>query len=129
MSEGVRLDAWLWAARFFKTRQLAKDAIVHHQVKIAGQACKPSRLVREGDALSIERAGEMYEVTILGLSKTRGPASIAQTLYAEDETSRQHRELERARRAAERAGFQPPPKRPDKRARRLLQALGDLDAI
>ena len=126
---GVRLDVWLWAARFFKTRQLSKDAISQHRVKIAGQACKPSRTVRLNDVLVIERAGESWELTVQGLSNTRGPAAIAQTLYSESEDSRLRREAERAQRAAERAGFQPPPKRPDKRARRLIQALGDLDTI
>jgi ribosome-associated heat shock protein Hsp15 len=125
----VRLDLWLWAARFFKTRALAKDAITHHRVKLAGQACKPSRSVRVGDVLTIERAGELWDVRVLGLSDTRGPATVAQTLYGESEASRVRREEERARRAAERAGFQAPTHRPDKRARRLLQALGDLDAL
>lgn len=126
---GVRLDLWLWAARFFKTRQLAKEAIIHHRVKLAGQPCKPSRTVRIGDELVIERAGETFEITVMNLSASRGPAKLAQQLYAESEASRLRREEERARRAAERAGFQPPPKRPDKRARRLLQALGDLDTL
>lgn len=128
MSEGVRIDLWLWAARFFKTRALAKDAIEHNRVKIAGQTCKPSRLVRPGDALTIERAGETFQVSVLGLSDKRGPASLAQALYAESDESRTRREAERALRAAERAGYQPPSQRPDKRARRLIQALGDLDA-
>ncbi len=128
-AEGVRLDLWLWAARFFKTRALAKDAIEHHRVKIAGQHCKPSRTVRVGDVLAIERAGELWEVNVLGLSDTRGPATVAQTLYVEADDSRLRREEARAQRAAERAGFQPPAHRPDKRARRLLQALGDLDAM
>lgn len=126
---GVRIDLWLWAARFFKTRALAKDAIEHSRVKIAGQTCKPSRLVRAGDALTIERSGEIFEINVLALSDKRGPASVAQTLYVESEESRTHREAERALRAAERAGYQPPPQRPDKRARRLIQALGDLDAL
>lgn len=126
---GVRLDLWLWAARFFKTRALAKEAITRSQVKIAGQACKPSRTLREGDGLSIERGGETWDVTVLGLSDRRGPASVAQTLYEESIESRQRREQQRALRAAERAGYQPPAHRPDKRARRLIQALGDLDAM
>lgn len=128
-AEGVRLDLWLWAARFFKTRQLAKEAITHAQVKIAGQVCKPSRSVRVGDVLAVERAGELWEVTVLDLSDSRGPAKVAQTLYSENDEARARREEERARRAAERAGFQPPPGRPDKRARRLIQALGDLDSL
>ncbi|MEJ5207322.1 RNA-binding S4 domain-containing protein [Denitratimonas sp. CY0512] len=126
---GVRLDLWLWAARFFKTRALAKEAITRSQVKIAGQTCKPSRTVREGDGLSIERAGETWDVTVLGLSDRRGPASVAQTLYEESVESRERREQQRALRAAERAGYQPPAHKPDKRARRLIQALGDLDSM
>ncbi len=125
----VRLDVWLWAARFFKTRALAKDAIEHSRVKIAGQPCKPSRSVRIGDALQIERGSERFEVLVRELSDTRGPAQAAQALYEESAESRQHREHERALRAAERAGFRPPKTRPDKRARRLIQALGDLDAM
>lgn len=125
----VRIDVWLWAARFFKTRALAKDAIEHSRVKIAGQTCKPSRNVRVGDALLIERAGETFEIAVLALSHTRGPASTAQALYAESDESRTRRQTQRALRAAERAGYQPPPQRPDKRARRLIQALGDLDAL
>ncbi|MCX7562923.1 RNA-binding S4 domain-containing protein [Xanthomonadaceae bacterium XH05] len=128
-ASGMRLDLWLWAARFFKTRSLAKDAIEYSRVKIQGQACKPSRTVRVGDALSIERGGEIHEVVVLGLSDMRGPASVARTLYDESDASRARREAARALRAAERAGYQPPPQRPDKRARRLIQALGDLDAM
>ena len=127
MSEGVRIDLWLWAARFFKTRALAKEAVTLSRVKVAGQPCKPSRAVRVGDALVIERGGETWEVNVLGLSDVRGPASVAQQLYGEADESRARREATRALRAAERAGYQPPAHRPDKRARRLLQALGDID--
>ena len=125
----VRLDLWLWAARFFRTRALAKDAIEHSRVKIAGHPCKPSRAVRMGEELAIERSGELFEISVLGLSDTRGPASVAQALYVESDASRARREHARAQRAAERAGYQPPAHRPDKRARRLIQALGDLDMV
>lgn len=128
MSEGVRIDLWLWAARFFKTRALAKEAVTLSRVKVAGQPCKPSRAVRVGDALVIERGGETWEVNVLGLSDVRGPASVAQQLYGEADESRARREAACALRAAERAGYQPPAHRPDKRDRRLIQALGDLDA-
>lgn len=128
MSEGVRIDLWLWAARFFKTRALAREAVVLSRVRIAGQSCKPSRTVRLGDRIEIERAGETWQIEVSGLSDTRGPATVAQQLYREDEASRLRREAERALRAAERAGYQPPAHRPDKRARRLIQALGDIDA-
>lgn len=127
-SIGMRLDLWLWAARFFKTRTLAKQAIETGKVELNDQRAKPSRLVVAGDALMIERAGECFEVEVLALSSQRGPARVAQTLYRESEVSRAAREQVRAQRAAERVGYQPPETKPDKRARRLIRALGDLDA-
>ena len=126
--EEVRLDLWLWAARFFKTRSLAKQAVAGGKVEVDGQRAKPSRTLRGGEALRIERAGELFEVAVLGLSDVRGPASVAQKLYAETEASRAQREAQRALRSAERAGYSPPGTRPDKRARRLIRALGDIDA-
>ena len=72
---------------------------------------------------------ERFEVEVLALSNVRGPASVAQTLYRESETSRLVREQARAQRAAERAGYHPPETKPDKRARRLIRALGDIDAL
>ena len=128
-SAGVRLDLWLWAARFFKTRSLAKQAIETGKVEIGGQRAKASRAVRVGDPLRIVRAGEVFEIEVRALSGTRGPASVAQALYSESDASRLAREQARALRAAERAGFQPPESKPDKRARRLLRALGDIDAL
>ena len=124
----MRLDLWLWAARFFKTRSLARQAIEHGKVEVDGQRAKPSRTLRGGEALKVERATELFEVTVLGLSDTRGPASVAQALYSESDASRERRSEARAQRAAERAGYQPPEGRPDKRARRLIRALGDIDA-
>lgn len=125
----VRLDLWLWAARFYKTRSLAKHAIETGKVDVGGQRAKPSRVVRIGDAMRIMRGEEIFEIEVRGLSDTRGPASIAQTLYAESEASRARREAERATRAAARAGYQAPETKPDKRARRLIRALGDIDAL
>src|SRR4249919_437210 len=127
--EGVRLDLWLWAARFYKTRSLAKQAIETGKVDVEGQRAKAARSVRIGDALRIARGEEHFEVQVCGLSETRGPASVAQSLYAESETSRASREAARATRAAERAGYQAPETKPDKRARKLIRALGDLDAL
>lgn len=126
--ESVRLDLWLWAARFFKTRALAKQAIETGKIEIDGQRAKPSRGVRAGDRLVIARGEEMFEVEVRGLSGTRGPASVAQALYCESEASRLRRENLRAQRAAERAGYRAPETKPDKRARRLIRALGDFDA-
>ena len=125
----VRLDVWLWAARFFKTRALAKQAVESGKVEVEGQRAKPARGVRAGDALRVQRGEESFEIVVCGLSGMRGPASAAQALYVESDDSRQRRENERAQRAAERAGYRPPETKPDKRARRLIHALGDIDAI
>lgn len=125
----VRLDLWLWAARFFKTRSLARQAVETGKVEIGGQRGKASRALRVGDALRIARGEEIFEIVVTGLSDTRGPASVAQTLYAETEASRLAREQARAMRAAERNGYRAPETKPDKRARRLIKALGDIDAL
>ena len=126
---GVRLDLWLWAARFYRTRALAKHAIETGKVDVAGQRAKPSRSVRIGDALVVARGEERFEVEVLALSDMRGPASIAQALYRESAASLLAREQSRAMRAAARNGFLPPETKPDKRARRLIRALGDIDAL
>jgi ribosome-associated heat shock protein Hsp15 len=125
---GIRIDAWLWAARFFKTRSLARQAVERGRVMLAGAACKPSHAVKVGDALRITRGVEIFEIEVAGLSHKRGSAALAQALYRESEISIKAREAARELQRAERAGFTPPPKRPDKRARRLLRALGDIDA-
>ena len=119
LSPSVRLDIWLWAARFFKTRSLAKQAIETGKVSVAGQRPKSSRAVRVGEQLQVDRGEEHFEIQVLGLSDQRGPAPTAQQLCAE----------QRALRIAARDGFQPPEHKPDKRARRLIRALGDIDAL
>ena len=81
------------------------------------------------DALRIVRGEETFEIEVRGLSDTRGPASVAQALYQESDASRAAREQARALRVAERTGYRPPETRPDKRARRLIRALGDIDAM
>lgn len=125
----VRLDVWLWAARFFKTRSLCKQAIETGKVEVGGQRPKSSRAVRVGEQVRISRGDEVFEIVVRGLSEQRGPASVAQQLYEESEESRARRAETRALRAAERTGYQPPEHRPDKRARRLIRALGDIDAM
>ena len=127
-SATVRLDLWLWAARFFKTRSLAKQAIETGKIEVAGQRAKPARGVHVGDAMKIARGEEVFEIEVLALSDTRGSATVAQTLYSESEASRLRREAERGSRMAARAGYRPPETKPDKRARRLIRALGDIDA-
>lgn len=124
----VRLDLWLWAARFFKTRSLARQAVENGKIEVGGQRPKPSRAVRAGDALRIERGEEVFLVEVAAVSDVRGPAGVARTLYAESEASRLAREARLAELRAQRAGYRPPEHKPDKRARRLIRALGDIDA-
>lgn len=128
-ADGVRLDIWLWAARFFKTRSLAKQAIETGKVEVGGQRAKASRVLRIGDVLRVVRVDDIFEVAVLALSDTRGPASVAQALYSESEASRARREQARALRVAERNGYRAPQGKPDKRARKLIRALGDIDAL
>jgi ribosome-associated heat shock protein Hsp15 len=122
---GVRLDIWLWAARLFKTRSLAKASIEAGRASIDGVACKPSRLVRVGDRLLVTRGGERLELDVRGLSEQRGPAPVAQALYEETPASRTARELAREQRRLQGAGYSAPPARPDKRARREILRLLD----
>lgn len=125
----VRLDLWLWAARFYRTRSLAKQAIDTGKVDVGGQRAKASRTVRVGDTMRIVRGDEVFEIAVAGLSDQRGPASVAQAMYSESETSKIKRWETLAGLRAGRAGYQPPQHKPDKRARRLIRALGDIDAI
>jgi len=128
IAETVRLDLWLWAARFFKTRSLAKQAIESGKVVIAGQAANPSRAARVGEMLEVRRGLEVFEIEVLALSDQRGPASVAQSLYRESQGSIAKRDADRERRRMEANGYRAPASKPDKRARRLIQALGDIDA-
>ena len=127
-ASGVRLDVWLWAARFFRTRALAKQAVETGKVEVGGQRAKASRGVRVGDTMRIERSGQLFGIEVLGLSDVRGPAAVAQALYVEPEASRAAREAARELARAERNGYRAPETKPDKRARRLIRALGDIDA-
>ncbi len=125
----VRLDLWLWASRMSKTRSLAKLSIEASRVRIAGAVVKPSRPVRVGDVLEIDRGEEHFELEVLALSARRGSATEAQKLYRESPGSIERRAAESARRRAERAGFSAPATKPDKRARRLIRALGDIELM
>ena len=119
----VRADVWLWAARFFKTRSLAKQAIDGGKIEVNGAGCKPARTLHVGDKLRISRGEERLEVGVLALSDKRGPASVAVTLYEETQASRTAREA--AREQHKLLGANAPPKRPDKQARRDLRRLKD----
>ncbi len=123
--EGVRLDKWLWAARFFKTRALAARGCDLGRIQCNGQTAKPAREVRIGDMLRVTNDGGEFEVEVLSLSEVRGPASVAQTLYRETEASREARLKAAAERKAMRQ-FEPlPAGRPSKRdRRRIIQFRG-----
>lgn len=121
-AESVRLDVWLWAARFFKTRSLSKQAIEGGKVELNGAGGKPAKAVRVGDRLRINRGGERYEVQVLGLAELRGSASVAQQLYSEDAESMARRARERELRRAAGGSMLAPPTRPDKKARRQIKA-------
>lgn len=116
----MRIDKWLWAARFFKTRALAAKACELGRVRSHGLEAKPAREVRAGDMLHIRTEGGEFEVEVLALSEMRGPASVAQTLYRETDTSIEAR----ARAAEERRAMQQfaplPERRPSKRDRRRI---------
>lgn len=122
---GVRMDAWLWAARFFKTRTLAKKSCDLGRIVANGQAAKAAREVRVGDMLKITNSGGDFEVEVLGLSDVRGPAAVAQTLYRETEASREARAKAAAERKAMRQFEVLPQGRPSKRdRRRIIQFRG-----
>ena len=87
MNSAVRIDKWLWAARFFKTRSLAADAVENGKVKVGGARVKPARPVRIGDQLAIDNGAQTWEVQVLGVSDVRSAAPIARTLYQESASS------------------------------------------
>jgi ribosome-associated heat shock protein Hsp15 len=119
----VRLDRWLWAARFFKTRSLAKEAIAGGKVRCQGQRTKPSKEIGVGSELEIQRGDSEQCVIVTGLSERRGGAQDAAALYRETPESIQRREQAQAQRSLSRRGAMPPPVRPSKRDRRQLKQL------
>ena len=121
-SEKIRIDKWLWAARFFKTRTLAKTAIESGKVQLAGQRVKVSREVAPGDVLRIRQGWDEHEVIVKGTSEQRRSAPIAQTLY--EETSDSVARRERAAEARKAAGAMArPTQRPGKHERKALERL------
>jgi ribosome-associated heat shock protein Hsp15 len=121
----VRLDIWLWAARFFKTRALAKKACELGRILAHGQPAKPARDVHVGDMLRITNDGGDFTVEVLALSDVRGPASVAQTLYRETDESRELRLKAAEERKANRMYAPAPVSRPSKRdRRRIIQFRG-----
>jgi len=117
---GVRMDVWLWAARFFKTRPMAKKACELGRILSNGQPAKAAREVRVGDRLRITNDGGDFQIDVLILSEVRGPAAVAQTLYQETEESRELRQKAAAERKEMREFEILPQGRPSKRDRRHI---------
>jgi ribosome-associated heat shock protein Hsp15 len=121
--DAVRLDKWLWAARFYKTRSLATAAVTAGEVRVARERVKPARVVKTGDEVQVRRGDDVIDIVVRELSGVRGPAPVAQRLYEETEESRQRRAV-----AAERRRLAPEPAldikgRPTKRDARVLRRL------
>ena len=125
-SDRVRLDKWLWAARFFKTRSLATDAVTGGKVEVNGERAKPAKAIKPGDELRVRLGPYEHILIVRALAERRGPASVAQTLYEETDASRQARE-----RLAEQLKLAPGPfvyeekGRPTKKDRRELSRFID----
>ncbi len=120
MDSSIRLDKWLWAARFFKTRSIAREAVSGGKVHLNGNRAKPGRTLNIGDELRIQRGEEEYTITIVELTGSRGPAAIARTLYDESEENRLKREKLAEERRLARDQDASRERRPDKRQRRNL---------
>ncbi|ALP62068.1 MULTISPECIES: RNA-binding S4 domain-containing protein [Paraburkholderia] len=116
----LRIDKWLWAARFFKTRSLATDAVEKGRVRIGGASVKPAKDVRVGDLVEIEIERIVWQIQVLGVCDVRGPASVAQTLYVETEEGKQKRQQENERRKTYREPAAELHGRPTKRDRRVI---------
>ncbi len=124
----VRLDRWLWAARFYKTRSAAKAAIEGGKVHCGGQRTKPSKEISIGMELAVNRGSVAQTVLVTGLGERRGSAADAARLYSETAESIRSREALAEQRRLTRASFAAPPARPDRRGRRELMRLKQSDA-
>ena len=123
--ENVRLDKWLWAARFFKTRSLAQDAVERGRVRIDGEPVKASRTVKVNDKMTIDNGSDRWEIIVAAISGARGGAPVARTLYFETDESIAKRELDKVARR-----LYPEPSleikgRPTKRDRRAMEQAGE----
>jgi len=119
----LRIDKWLWAARFFKTRSIAKTAIEGGKVHLDGQRVKVSREIAVGETLVIKQGWDEKEVVVLGLSAQRGPASVARELYEETAGSIEKREREAQARKAAGGAVARPTQKPGKHQRKALERL------
>jgi ribosome-associated heat shock protein Hsp15 len=128
--DAIRFDKWLWAARFFKTRSLASEAVERGKVRIDDQRIKPARTVRVGDRVVIQRGDERIEFVVRALSGVRGPAPVAQQLYDETPESRARREQASVQRRLSRdpaAMIKGRPSKRDARALRRMTGTPDID--
>lgn len=123
MTDAARLDKWLWAARFFKTRAMAQQAIKGGKVEINGASPKASRLVRCGDRLLITKAETRFEIVVDEIGEKRVSAPLAQQMYSETEAGRRVRERQAEDNRLKRAAGAAPDRRPDKRERRQLRRI------
>ena len=118
--EKIRIDKWLWAARFFKTRALASEAVQGGHIHLNGTRAKPSRAVSAGDELSITKGPYRFEIEVKGVAAKRGPAKEAQRLYEESDESKEKREAVATQLRLERAANPTPDRRPDKHQRKHI---------
>jgi ribosome-associated heat shock protein Hsp15 len=118
--QSMRLDKWLWAARFFKTRALATAAISGGKVHVDGDRVKPARRIATGDSLTVQKGPYRFSITVAGLSSQRRPAEEARTLYTESGASITARRSLHDERRLQGLGARQPERRPDKRTRRLI---------
>ena len=119
----LRVDKWLWAARFFKTRSIAKTAIEGGKVHLNGQRVKVSREITVGETLVIKQGWDEKEIVVLGLSARRGPATVARELYEETAASIEKREREAQARKAAGGAVARPTQKPGKHQRKALERL------
>ena len=124
-AQTVRLDKWLWAARFFRTRALASAAVSGGKVHCGGSSLKPSRAVKPGVCLEIRRGYDRYEIIVTAVSEQRGPAASAQLLYRETEASVVQREAEAQKRKLAMMARPHSEGRPDKKQRRQIRRFID----
>ncbi len=122
-SPELRLDKWLWAARFFKTRELAASACDLGRVEHNGTRAKPSRTIRAGDTLLVRNEGGEFGIEVLEISEARGPAAVAQTLFRESDESRIRREQLAAERKALHSEGMPAPAKPNRRDRGTMERM------
>lgn len=123
LTEKLRIDKWLWAARFFKTRSLAAQAVEGGKVKLNGQRVKPAKELLAGDLLDIHMGDDTWQVAVRALSARRGPAEAARKLYDETEESQARRQAQAAARRVENEPAAHLHGRPTKRNRRMLKRL------